>query len=99
MSVCAGIPGLHSYPAGRYDDDGQNFRDAIAAAQKRAAAAEAYFQNECDALTELAATQSDLARVQRRLDELEALVKSFSGQMEHLSPKRSRQSRQQKQPD
>ena len=52
-----------------------------------------------DALAEGAATHSDLARVQRRLDELEALVKSFSGQVEHLSPKRNRHSDQQKQPD
>jgi len=98
--VClCGYPRTPQLPGRRYDDDGQNFRDAIAAAQKRAGAAEAYFQKECDALAEGAATQGNLARVQRRLDELEALVKSFSGQVEHLSPKRNRHSRQPKQPD
>ncbi len=79
----------------RRDDASQNFRDAIVTAQKHAAA-EAYFQNGYQALAEAAVTQADLARVQRRVDELEALLKHFSGQVEHMSPKQNRHSRKQK---
>ena len=85
-------------PLRRLDDAGENFREAIVTAQKHAAT-EAYFENGYQALAEAAATQADLARVQRRLGELEALLKSFSGQVEQLTPKRNRHSRQQKPPD
>ena len=68
------------------DGASQNFREAIVTAQKHAAT-EAYFQNGYQALAEAAATQADLARVQRRLDDLEALLKDFTGQVQHLSPK------------
>lgn len=97
--VClCGYPRTPQLPGRRYDDDGNNLRAAIAAAQKHVAAEE-HFEDGYQAIAKEAATQTDIARVQRRLDELEVLLKSFSGQVEHLSPKRKRHSRQHKQPD